>query len=168
MKTRSLCIITLLALAVGGTCPSDVNNDGTVGIQDFLQVLSDWGPCPSASVVASASFTIQSGRHIFRVWSSGLVEVRRSSIGPGNSCFHCDESTPPPDTWVDFGTVDSPGATAVHIHHDPGQGRIYVTFSDGAIFQNELSVTTNLPGCTSKFPLTEHCDLNFTPWEPLT
>ncbi len=27
-------------------CPSDVTGDGTVGIDDFLQVLADWGPCP--------------------------------------------------------------------------------------------------------------------------
>ena len=47
MRTK-LIIITLLALAVGGTCPSDVNSDGTVGITDFLQVLGAWGPCPSA------------------------------------------------------------------------------------------------------------------------
>ncbi len=27
-------------------CPSDVTGDGTVGINDFLQLLADWGPCP--------------------------------------------------------------------------------------------------------------------------
>lgn len=27
-------------------CPSDSDADGTVGILDFLRVLSDWGPCP--------------------------------------------------------------------------------------------------------------------------
>ena len=26
-------------------CPSDVTGDGTVGINDFLQVLADWGAC---------------------------------------------------------------------------------------------------------------------------
>jgi hypothetical protein len=28
------------------TCPGDTNGDGQVAINDFLQVLSDWGPCP--------------------------------------------------------------------------------------------------------------------------
>ena len=26
-------------------CRSDVNNDGDVGILDFLQVIGEWGPC---------------------------------------------------------------------------------------------------------------------------
>ena len=29
----------------GDPCPSDVNNDGTVGINDFLDLLAAWGPC---------------------------------------------------------------------------------------------------------------------------
>ena len=33
--TTKLIIVALLAFTVGGTCPSDVNNDGTVGINDF-------------------------------------------------------------------------------------------------------------------------------------
>ena len=67
MRTKFIIITTLLALAVGGTCPSDVNNDGTVGIQDFLQVLGAWGPCPAPTVVAietnnQAPRTRESGR----------------------------------------------------------------------------------------------------------
>ncbi len=27
-------------------CPADIDNDGTVGINDFLDVLANWGPCP--------------------------------------------------------------------------------------------------------------------------
>ena len=45
MKTKSLVIVALLAFAAGGTCPSDVNNDGTVGINDFLTLLGGWGAC---------------------------------------------------------------------------------------------------------------------------
>ena len=44
MKTKTL-IIVALAFAAGGTCPSDVNNDGTVGILDFLDLLGAWGDC---------------------------------------------------------------------------------------------------------------------------
>ena len=51
MRTKSLVIVPLLALAVGGTCPSDINNDGNVGINDFLQLLADWGPCPNPTVI---------------------------------------------------------------------------------------------------------------------
>ena len=46
MRTKTLVIVALLAFAAGGTCPSDVNNDGTVGINDFLDLLAAWGPCP--------------------------------------------------------------------------------------------------------------------------
>jgi hypothetical protein len=28
-------------------CPSDSNGDGVVGINDFLDLLATWGPCPS-------------------------------------------------------------------------------------------------------------------------
>ena len=42
MKTKTL-VLAALAFAAGGTCPSDVNNDGTVGINDCLQVLANWG-----------------------------------------------------------------------------------------------------------------------------
>ncbi len=45
MKTKTLVIVAL-AFAAGGTCPSDVNIDGTVGINDFLLLLASWGPCP--------------------------------------------------------------------------------------------------------------------------
>ncbi len=37
MKTKTFIIIAL-AFAAGGTCPSDINNDGEVGVNDFLQV----------------------------------------------------------------------------------------------------------------------------------
>ncbi len=40
MRTKSLVIVAL-PFAAGGTCPSDVNNDGTVGINDFLTLLGD-------------------------------------------------------------------------------------------------------------------------------
>jgi len=27
-------------------CPSDFDGDGEVGINDFLELLANWGPCP--------------------------------------------------------------------------------------------------------------------------
>ena len=26
-------------------CPADLDGDGAVGIQDFLRLLANWGPC---------------------------------------------------------------------------------------------------------------------------
>ena len=45
MKTSTKLMLIALAFAAGSTCPSDVNNDGTVGITDFLILLGVWGPC---------------------------------------------------------------------------------------------------------------------------
>jgi hypothetical protein len=33
-------------IPVPDTCPADIDNDGTVGINDFLDVLAAWGSCP--------------------------------------------------------------------------------------------------------------------------
>jgi len=41
MKTK-LTIVALLAFVAGGTCPFDINNDGMVGINDFLAVIAEW------------------------------------------------------------------------------------------------------------------------------
>jgi hypothetical protein len=30
----------------GSSCPADLDGDGNVGINDFLQLLAVWGPCP--------------------------------------------------------------------------------------------------------------------------
>ncbi len=58
------CIVAFEAncVAVGGTyqgdaatceasscptpCPADVDDGGSVGINDFLDLLANWGPCP--------------------------------------------------------------------------------------------------------------------------
>ncbi len=28
------------------TCPADIDDNGVVGINDFLDLLAAWGPCP--------------------------------------------------------------------------------------------------------------------------
>ena len=34
------------AIPTPDPCPADVDNDGAVGINDFLALLAAWGPCP--------------------------------------------------------------------------------------------------------------------------
>jgi hypothetical protein len=34
--------------------PADIDNDGVVGVQDFLKLLADWGPCPVAPACCRA------------------------------------------------------------------------------------------------------------------
>ena len=83
MKSK-LVIVALIAFAAGGTCPSDVNNDGTVGINDFLQLLGDWGPCPQAKVVGFGLNVANAGQvpFVVRVWSDGLTEFKVTSAVP--------------------------------------------------------------------------------------
>jgi hypothetical protein len=33
----------------GAACPADINNDGTVNVQDLLAVIGAWGPCPGCA-----------------------------------------------------------------------------------------------------------------------
>src|SRR5210317_1195917 len=35
-------------------CPADIDGDGQVAITDLLTVLGDWGPCPGTGVVMPA------------------------------------------------------------------------------------------------------------------
>ncbi len=79
--TTKLMLVALIAFAAGGTCPSDVNNDGTVGINDFLQLLGDWGPCPNATVVGVGAVSLTADV-IVRVWSDGLVEFKATVEHP--------------------------------------------------------------------------------------
>ncbi|MHC5007689.1 MAG: hypothetical protein ACYTGF_10070 [Planctomycetota bacterium] len=49
--TVAVCASALFLLAgssYAAPCPCDINNDGIVGINDFLLVLADWGAGPSS------------------------------------------------------------------------------------------------------------------------
>ena len=117
MKSK-LVIVALLAFAAGGTCPSDVNNDGTVGINDFLQVLAAWGPCPSPRLVGASG--AGPGTFYARLWSDGVIEefdpaegiVEWTQVGGG-------AYTPPP------------GVQAVSLHS--GDTLLIRAWSDGTV-----------------------------------
>ena len=131
MRTK-LIIITLLALAVGGTCPSDVNSDGTVGITDFLQVLGAWGPCPSAVPVAVDE---KNGQIFLRAWSDGTVEVGmlHDVLGP------LYQGIAPPSDHVGqvvnatFGTAGVPGSIPPCGTTDRGGFKIVRVYADGYV-----------------------------------
>ena len=59
-----------------------MNNDGTVGIQDFLQLLGDWGPCPQATVVGIGTARSPNHDAIVRVWSDGVAEYKATVTEP--------------------------------------------------------------------------------------
>ena len=162
MKTK-LIIITLLALAVGGTCPSDVNNDGSVGIQDFLQVLGDWGPCPNATVVAAAEADLPGGPNLaIQLWSDNTIRFRLTNVG--HSCVFCDESFPTlTDGWI---TMDSPAYTiapaAIVIH--PGNLEIWIHYADGAAYRTEYNLDFD-PGPCANGASPAACEFFWLPWE---
>lgn len=63
-------------------CPADVDNDGNVGVLDFLQVLAAWGPCPSPALVTGiASAGSQECHLMARQRSDGTLEVLDPFLG---------------------------------------------------------------------------------------
>ena len=150
MKSK-LIIVALLAFAAGGTCPSDVNNDGTVGITDFLQLLGDWGPCPAARVVAVSG----SSSVVVRIWSDNTLQ-----LSAADACFGCDESFPRAGVWTDVppppfpalahpadvGIIDVPSQTFV----------VVVAYSDGTTYSRNYTSSQN-PGCAPDGNPGTHC-----------
>jgi hypothetical protein len=47
-------IVKLTGCPVSAPCPADLDGDGTVGITDFLALLSAWGPCPAPPALCPA------------------------------------------------------------------------------------------------------------------
>ena len=156
MKTSTkLMLIAMLAFAAGGTCPSDVNNDGTVGINDFLQLLGDWGPCPNATVV-DADF--QGSGWSFRIWSDNTLEAAWE--GGALDCFECKES-PPVGQWL---TVESPPSPPGAFPIALAAGAVLnVSYSEGTTLRREFNVESVL-GCDGN-PKVHHCEFHWeTPW----
>ena len=50
LTSLDFCSITSTFTASGEalTCPGDVNISGSVGTEDFILLLANWGPCPAA------------------------------------------------------------------------------------------------------------------------
>ena len=130
----------------GDPCPSDIDDDGMVGITDFLQLLGDWGPCPSSRVVAFSVIGLANNADMaVRVWSDNRVQF---VIKTQELCWLCPDS-PPSDEWTDLESPPSKmGATPIAIsgtHNCEGfQGkvgcpRIYVAYSDGTTFTRDFS-----------------------------
>ena len=145
MNTK-LIIVALLAFTVGGSCPSDIDNNGEVGITDFLQVLADWGPCPAARLV---SMEIDAS-HIAVAWSDGRV------VGGwinGTESVLWDEAPPsshvgiPVDMGID---AAGPGATCVDgpcfdqgFDEQAGHRLIYRAYADGYVERIQAAFCVN-------------------------
>ena len=102
----------------GIDCPSDVDADGIVGITDFLQLLGDWGPCPSASVVAvMTNLELGFGQGLaMRIWSDNTLEVG-VDINQSHPVWACLESFPHAGEWVSVEAPPlPPGAHPVAIY----------------------------------------------------
>jgi len=153
----------------GDPCPADIDNDAVVGINDFLTLLGDWGPCPTPKVIAVAVGIRQNAEWAVRLWSSGLVEVRRLTAGQG-SCWDCTDARPPLFVWTDYGTPTPPSPEAKPVDlvssldNNGAIVGLVVGFSDGTIFRTSFSAATLVPCDGSK---DTHCELESPLWEPL-
>ncbi len=155
MRTKTLIIIAL-AFVAGGTCPSDVNNDGVVGVNDFLQVLADWGPCPNASVVSMAILsggqttpkTNDADGALIRLWSDNTLEVG-VHVGTGNGDWTCDEAFPRAGEWEN---IEAPPTTARPISVDQGflffTPTFFVTYADGSVWTRRWEIHI-VDGCST-------------------
>ena len=164
MRTKTLVIVAL-AFAAGGTCPSDVNNDGTVGINDFLAVLAAWGPCPSATVVDiekdHANFTL-------RLWSDNRLEVRIDEFNVASCFTDCDEAWPQPFEWTQIDSPPAPpNAHPVEVDQYTSSLVILVAYSDGSVYRQHYAIDS-APGCSGN-PRMGHCVFGLGPdgWELL-
>jgi len=158
-----------MAAGVGDPCPSDIDNDAMVGINDFLILLGDWGPCPTPKVIAVATSHRNEAKWAVRLWSSGLVEVRRITEPP-NNCWDCTEAWPPPFVWIDYGTPTPPSPEAKPVDLVSSLDRsgeltdLVVGYSDGTIFRTPFGAA-HLIACDG-FDIS-HCELEAPLWEPL-
>ena len=148
MRTKTFIIIAL-AFAAGGTCPSDVNNDGTVGINDFLQVLGDWGPCPNASVVAYEPIGVLPANYLMlRLWSDNTLDI---GVDPtAADIWDCAESIPHAGEWLILDAPPMPpNARPVDvksIRPGPIPTSIFVGYSDGTAYTRSWEFT-DVPPC---------------------
>ena len=148
MKSK-LVIVALLAFAAGGTCPSDVNNDGTVGINDFLQLLGDWGPCPSPPKVVAFD---GHGARMFRVWSDGTIQFLMFHFSTGDDCFDCELATPV-FTWLDVGTTPVSDPVDMTLSNP----YVKVAFADGSTWYRQFDFVSSVdPACVDA-PLFIYC-----------
>ena len=126
----ALAIVTL-ALAGDPTCPSDINDDETVSTADLLQLLGDWGPCPSPVRVIDMDTQQQTDR-LLRLWSDGTVECGLV-LGVGQ----CAITGPP--VWQEIPNEPPPPRGVRVLSVDLGRdsvGIVYRLLSDGTIEWN--------------------------------
>ena len=167
----AVCLATAATFAVtwgqpqpegtgGDPCPSDIDNDGIVGITDFLQVLADWGPCPSPSITTVAlGAGGPPGRASFRAWSDGRLEAWL--FGNAHDCWDCSKSDPI-QTWLDAGTT--PGSVpAVDI--DANTGILVIGLADGTSWRTTFAIVAKDIGCPDNNGFS--CHFEILPWSQM-
>ncbi|MCP3905347.1 MAG: hypothetical protein GY715_17100 [Planctomycetes bacterium] len=63
-RVAAVAVLTigfLTAGATAGTCPADVNDDGSVNFADILDVIGSWGPCPGCPADVDGNGTVDFG-----------------------------------------------------------------------------------------------------------
>jgi len=138
-----------------------VNNDGTVGINDFLQVLGDWGECPSSKVISISYMTVLSGTNfLVQLRSDRQLQVRM--LLAGHPCLACDESFPELHVWTDF-TPPPEVANESPVDLLLQDNVFYVAYSNGTVYRASI-ITSQIPGgtnCKGK----DYCTISLGDWE---
>ncbi len=125
----------------GDPCPSDIDNDGDVGITDFLQLLADWGPCPAGPprVVSITSVDVAGSSVVFRLWSDNRIEG--ATFYDGNCRGDCPVG-PPVNEWFDVDLPSlPPGELPVGLSYYAMH--LWITYSNGTTFRR----ISNLAPC---------------------
>ncbi len=144
--------------AGGEPCPADVDNDGQVGITDFLAVIGAWGPCLSATIVDVA--VVQPfpddrvGVVVVRLWSDGAAEYQTQAGNAGQM--------PSVEVWTPLPvSPKSPAATAAAIS---GAYKRYVA-ADGYYVSQFVRVWADGSADTIKYHLFDDGSADeWTPW----
>ena len=124
--------VVTLALAGDPTCPSDIDDNGTVGTTDLLQLLSDWGPCPTPPRVISIESSLGAGR-VLRLWSDGRIEC-----GVVSAAAPCSPILDPPWAEIPNDPPFPPDVRIVEIGGTVNGDIVFRLWSDGTIEWNRV------------------------------
>lgn len=163
--------------ARGDPCPADIDDNGTVNVQDFLILLGSWGPCPGPPrlVATDSSGAVGPGVNVsVRLWSDNTLDL--NVLGLAIPCWLCGNSYPPPGEWI---VVEPPllrpSAQPIDVAlsgpiHGAGTGAtqaVWVSYSDGTMYWRLLDMAHDGPVCDND-PDIVACNLFWvTPWTAL-
>lgn len=124
----------------GDPCPADIDDNGTVNVQDFLILLGSWGDCPGPPRVIEMALVSNDG--LYRLWSDGMIE--RATNDAGDFCsggVWCEWEEVPDDA------PPQPNARVIQIASF-STGFLYRLWSNGVSQRNRTLISVTCPDTT--------------------